>query len=71
MGLLYDKSATVSRQCREQGIGRLRKGGGQKIDLISLLHGPSMFAVKAKFMGCSVNNPTLSLLMKHLIIGQR
>ena len=23
------------------------------------------------FMGCSINNPALSLLMKHLVIGQR
>ena len=24
-----------------------------------------------KFMGCSINSPALSLLMKHLVIGQR
>ena len=30
------------------------------------LHGPSML-----FMECSINSPALSLLMKHLIIGQR
>ena len=30
-----------------------------------------MFAVKAKIMQCSINNPALSLLMKHLVIGQR
>ena len=35
------------------------------------LHGPPMFAVKAKFMECSINNPALSLLMKHLVTGQR
>ena len=33
------------------------------------LHGPSMFAVKAKIMECSINSPSLSLLMKHLVIG--
>ena len=36
-----------------------------------LLHGPSMFAVKVKIMECSINSPALSLLMKHLVIGQR
>ena len=35
------------------------------------LHGPSMFAVKAKCMECSIINPALSLLMKNLAIGQR
>ena len=36
------------------------------------LHGPSMFAVKAKIYGVPIFNPTLvSLLMKHLAIGQR
>ena len=30
-----------------------------------------MFAVKAKIMECSIKNPALSLLMKHLVIGQR
>ena len=30
-----------------------------------------MFAVKAKFMECSVISPALSILMKHLVIGQR
>ena len=27
--------------------------------------------LRRKFMGCSINNPALSLLMKHLAIGQR
>ena len=27
--------------------------------------------LRRKFMECSVNNPTLSLLMKYLVIGQR
>ena len=35
------------------------------------MHSPSKFAVKAKFMDCSIINLTLSLLMKHLVIGQR
>ena len=35
------------------------------------LHGPSMFAVKAKIYGVLYNSPALSLLMKHLAIGQR
>ena len=35
------------------------------------LHGPSMFAVMAKIYDCSINSPALSLLMKHLVIGQR
>ena len=26
---------------------------------------------RQKFMECSINNPALSLLMKHLVIGQR
>ena len=30
-----------------------------------------MIAVKAKIMECSINSPALSLLMKHLVIGQR
>ena len=35
------------------------------------LHGPSMLVVKAKIYGFLYNNPALSLLMKHLVIGQR
>ena len=35
------------------------------------LHGPSMLAVKAKIYGVSINNLVLSLMMKHLVIGQR
>ena len=31
---------------------------------------PSMFAVEAKIYGVSIINPALSLLMKHLVIGQ-
>ena len=83
-------------------------GSASKQELEQLLHGPSMFAVKAKiygvlckqssaiafdetssktlnnyctarqcsrlrrkFMECSINNPALSLLMKHLVTGQR
>ena len=38
---------------------------------VLLLHSPSIIAVKAKFMECSIINPALLLLMKHLIIGQR
>ena len=34
------------------------------------LHGPLMFAIKAKIMECSINNLAVSLLMKHLVIGQ-
>ena len=30
-----------------------------------------MFAVKAKIYGVSIINPALSLLMKHIVIGQR
>ena len=30
-----------------------------------------MFAVKEKIYGVHYNNPALSLLMKHLVIGQR
>ena len=30
-----------------------------------------MFTVKAKLMECSIINPALSLLMKHLVIDQR
>ena len=35
------------------------------------LHGPSMFAVKAKIIECYIIKPAQSLLMKHLVIGQR
>ena len=28
-------------------------------------------SLRRKFMECSINNPALSLLMKHLFIGQR
>ena len=28
-------------------------------------------SIRRKFMECSVNNPVLSLLMKHLVISQR
>ena len=38
---------------------------GSVFEIQSKLHDPSMFAVKAKI------NPALSLLMKHLLIGQR
>ena len=37
----------------------------------SILHGPSMFAVKAKIYGVYIIKPAQSLLMKHLVIGQR
>ena len=35
-----------------------------------ILHVPSMFAVKAKIYGVIYNQSSLSLLMKHLVIGQ-
>ena len=38
---------------------------------LSLLHASSMFAVKAKLYGVIYNKPSLSPLMKHLVIGQR
>ena len=42
------------------------------IDYFSyLLHGPTMFAIKAKIYGVIYINPAQSLLMKHLVIGQR
>ena len=37
---------------------------------VNKLHSPSMFAVKAKFMECSIISPALPPLMKHLVIGQ-
>ena len=37
----------------------------------SKLHGPSMFAVKAKIIECYIIKRTQSLLMKHLVIDQR
>ena len=40
------------------------------VQLSDILHGPSMLAVRQKFMECSINNPALSLLMKHLVIGR-
>ena len=43
----------------------------QTMGHLGQLHGPSMFALRQKFMECSINNPALSLLMKHLVIGQR
>ena len=36
-----------------------------------ILHGPTMFAVKAKIYGVLYNQAAQSLLMKHLVIGQR
>ena len=36
--------------------------------LLISLHGPSMFAVKAKIYGVPIINPALSLLMKHLVL---
>ena len=41
------------------------------ITWLSPLHGPSMFAIKMKIYGLSIINPALSLLMEHLVIGQR
>ena len=38
--------------------------------LLAILHGPSVFAVRRKFMESSIIGPALSLLMKHLVIGQ-
>ena len=35
------------------------------------LHGPSTCAVKAKIIECYIIKPAQSLLMKHLVIGQR
>ena len=37
---------------------------------ICLLHGQCS-PLRRKFMECSINNPTLTLLMKHLVIDQR
>ena len=37
----------------------------------AVLHGLSMFAVKAKIYGVPIISPALSLLMQHLFIGQR
>ena len=45
--------------------------GGVKGNNPKLLHGPSMFAVKAKIIECYIIKPAQSLLMKHLVIGQR
>ena len=36
-----------------------------------ILHGLSMFAVKANIIECYIIKPAQSLLMKHLVIGQR
>ena len=36
-----------------------------------VLHGLSMFAVEAKITECYIVKPAQSLLMKHLVIGQR
>ena len=38
---------------------------------VCTLHGPSMFAVKAKIYGVLYNQASQSLSMKHLVIGQR
>ena len=35
------------------------------------LHGPSIFAVKAKIIECYIIKPAQSLLLKHIVIGQR
>ena len=49
------------------------RGAAQNQDLKSLviLHGLSMFTVKAKIIECYIIKPAQSLLMKHLVIGQR
>ena len=39
--------------------------------LLISLYGPSMFAVKAQIQAQTIIIPDLSLLMKHLVIGQR
>ena len=41
------------------------------LQLNCILHGPSMFAVKAKIIECFIIKPAQSLLKKHLVIGQR
>ena len=41
------------------------------ITIVTSVHGPSMCAVKTKIYGVYLINPALSLLMKHLVIGQR
>ena len=38
---------------------------------LEILHSPSMFAVKAKFMECYIIKQAQSFSMKHLVIGQR
>ena len=48
------------------GIGRY-----QFTNINNKLHGPSIFAARAKIYGVNCNQSALSILMKHLIIGQR
>ena len=60
--LIYASGSFVSALCL------LQEGHG-KICLM-ILHGPSMLAIRLKFRKCSIINPALSLLVKHLVIGQ-
>ena len=41
-----------------------------RINPLTVLHGPSMLPDKAKFVECSIISLALSFLMKHLVIGQ-
>ena len=42
-----------------------------EIRLNIILHGRQCSPLRQNFMECSINSPALSLLMKHLVIGQR
>ena len=61
----YSLFIIVSSHCAL--IHNLKRHGGR----CRKLHGPSKFAFKAKIYGVPINNPALSLMMKHLAIGQR
>ena len=43
----------------------------KKVYTIVCLCKQRLFPIKAKIYGLSIINPALSLLMKHLVIGQR
>ena len=51
-------------------VYKLKKNVGGAVFFSDQLHGPSML-LGQKFTECSIISPALSLLMKHLVIGQR
>ena len=63
------KMARKARRCTN--IPELATEVSSLTAVILKLHGPSMFAVKAKIIKCYIIKPAQPLLVKHLVIGQR